>query len=90
MGHDIFAYQEIAYLRRGAFEPSSEKMLIYQILNVEESYRGVSGNGDYHWISKETLQKALETTYLPDDIIEFLRISLKNAEKEGGTVIHFG
>ena len=86
MGHDTTAYKEVAYLRRNAF--SDENLLIYQLLDVDDEYGGVSGYGSYRYFSKEDIQKALERTTdkTPPDIKKFLQV----CAKEKYVKIHFG
>jgi len=76
MGHDIYANHEeteVAYLRKGAFDPTNQA--IYISLGVlEEAYGGVSGNGRSLSITLEQFQmaqkliaKACGSVYVPEE-----------------------
>ncbi len=64
MGHDISGYKttdkenEIAYLRRSAFDGLKSK--IYIALNCIDCSGGVSGNGSEREFTQDELLKALE------------------------------
>ena len=97
MGHDIDAYpvtESIAYLRRGAFADSEDKMAIYVLLGdkATDHYAGVSGDGAYEHFTADELQMALDIAIQErheKDIIDFLTDALSVAD-ERGVFIHFG
>ena len=102
MGHDISGYKvsdtkqenEIAYLRRGAFNPLNK--LIYDALDSPELYGGCSGFGDSKTFSKDQILNAMsnigcgdleEGEEIPE--IKFLQDCLDNMEGDKIT-IYFG
>jgi len=60
MGHDIFSYdlKKVTYLRRSMWSKTIK--VLYELLGAEDSFQSVSGNGDYHFIEKETFELALK------------------------------
>lgn len=96
MGHDILGYKttdkesEIAYLRRGAFNPLKNE--IYKALECEDCNGGVSGIGIEKQFNKDELLKALE--YIGDnqdlDLERcFLEDCLKNLDENNNILISF-
>ncbi len=95
MGHDISGYlradsghsKEIAYLRRGAFNPLKDT--IYEALQCQEQNCGCSGWGGEREFTKEQLTAALARVPEGEDYDperEFLR---KCIAVDGGVCIAF-
>jgi hypothetical protein len=89
MGHDISAYkhkddthdQEIAYLRRSAFNDLARE--IYKALGAEEADAGCSGCGLTTWFSKSELEAALARLPKTDELMpELLFLCELHRERE--------
>lgn len=96
MGHDISGYKttdketEIAYLRRGAFNPLNSK--IYIALECEECSGGVSGIGVEKEFNKDELLKALECIGDNEELDperDFLNDCLKSLDENNNILISF-
>jgi hypothetical protein len=91
MGHDITGYNQVAYLRRGAFESEKEKIELYKLLESEMYYHSSSGSGDYVVFEMSQIvdayNKAKERKS-SKDIINFLANLIR--VKDCFVVIHFG
>ena len=87
MGHDIYAYRtpqwgdEVAYLRRGAFQDWESKNLLYFLLKAENHNAGVSGDGCWEWFYTNEIMDALKNANsmerCPKDILDFLMACLR-------------
>ncbi len=97
MGHDITAYRradkeletEVAYLRRGAFNPLNR--VIYEALNCQEANGGCSGYGVVLEFSRNQLMHALVQVKGGEEVgpeREFLRKCI--GAGEDGVRILFG
>lgn len=107
MGHDIFginkAGEEIAYARFSMGNYNAT--ILYELLDANEYYAGVSGSGGSSTFSIQQCEKALKEFYrlyninvfshsgLPWDlkqILDFIKNCLVTANKEGSVKVYFG
>lgn len=98
MGHDIYGHtresdinkDEIAYLRRGAFDPLN--MHIYEALNANEYNASCSGNGMGKTFTKQELMEAQDYLSDEEDLEpekEFICDCLNNLSDDSTIFIHF-
>lgn len=76
-GTDVWNEGEdrVAYLRRNAFTEYEHKIEIYNALNAEDHYGGVSGDGGGEVYTGEEIENALdyaERNSFASDVIKFL------------------
>lgn len=106
MGHDISGFnkagEEIAYARFSMGNYNS--LILYNLLDADRYYAGVSGSGDFFTFSKQQIEKALydynrsynhgkslsEVDWDLKQILEFIQNCLATAQKEGNVRVYFG
>ncbi|TWD94584.1 hypothetical protein FB550_113117 [Neobacillus bataviensis] len=103
MGHDISGYnkagEEIAYARFSMGNYNAT--ILYNLLDANNYYAGVSGSGGSSTFSIQQIEKALnafkqfykKSDSLPWDqkqILNFIQNCLATAKMEGGVRIYFG
>jgi hypothetical protein len=106
MGHDISGYnntgEEIAYARFSMGNYNSA--ILYNLLDANEYYAGVSGSGNSSIFSVKQIEKALSmynqiygnnNSFSQSDwdlkqIQNFIRNCLVTAQKEGTVSVYFG
>lgn len=103
MGHDISGYnkagKEIAYARFSMGNYNS--IILYNLLDANQYYAGVSGSGDSSTFSLHQIQKALndynqlydhslsESDWDLKQILKFIKNCLVTAQKEGSVRVCF-
>ncbi len=106
MGHDIMGYNkagaEIAYARFSMGNYNA--LILYNLLDAENFYAGVSGCGDFSTFSLPHMEKALneyqqkygkrgsggEVDWDLKQIRDFIENCLKTAQQEGSIRVYFG
>jgi hypothetical protein len=106
MGHDISGYnntgEEIAYARFSMGNYNST--ILYNLLDANEYYAGVSGSGNSSTFSIKQIEQALKTynqlygngnslsesDWDLKQIQDFIRNCVATAQKEGSVSVYFG
>lgn len=95
MGHDTTAFrisdddEEVAYLRRNAFDERNKQ--IYNLLDCNDCYGGVSGNGSLKVFTRDDIAAAIAKAVTDEKYnreLEFLTDCMLNME-DGKISIHF-
>lgn len=93
MGHDVFGFKdkehenEIAYLRRGAFNDQARD--IYKVLDATEYDAGCSGCGETVFFTRQKLEEALMRLPTGEDHEQerqFVRNLLEKGDEAGAWI----
>jgi hypothetical protein len=104
MGHDIYGFnkagKEIAYARFSMGNYNS--LILYNLLEANDYYAGVSGSGNETTFSIQQMENALNgfkqlllsenelTSWDLKQISNFIQICFETAKKEGSVRVYFG